>query len=77
MVMIFYTDLSAYPKLIPSTHLAVLHDIQLSEPCLIKRVTGCVNNVTEAILLCQNEHRVQEGFHRLDRLDESGAGSVD
>ena len=75
--MIFSTDLSAYSKLIRSTNLAVLHDIQLSEPCLIKRVASCVNNVTEAILFCQNKHRVQKGFHRLDRLDESGAGSVD
>jgi hypothetical protein len=58
-------------------HLAMLHDIQLSEPCLIKRVAGCVNDVAEPILLCQNEHRVQESFHRFNGLDKTGAGSVD
>ena len=58
-------------------HLAMLHDIQLSKPCLIKRVASCVNDVTESILLCQNEHRVQESFHRLDGLDKTGARSVD
>jgi hypothetical protein len=58
-------------------HLAVLHDIQLSEPSLIKWVASCVNDVAELILLCQNEHRVQESFHRLNGLDKTGARSVD
>lgn len=71
--MIFTTWVSAYSSLKYKMHLAVLHDIQLSEPCLIKKVTSCVNDVAESILFGQNEHIVQEGFHRLNRLDKTRA----
>lgn len=73
MVMIFTTKISAYSSLKYSMHLAVLHDIQLPEPCLIKWITCCVNDVAESVLLRQNEHRVQEGFHRFNGLDKTRA----
>jgi hypothetical protein len=76
-VIIFSIYFSTYSKLKRCTHLAVLHDIQLSEPCLIKGIASRVNNMAESVLLCQDEHRVQEGLHRFDRLDKTGAGSVD
>lgn len=55
----------------PHTNLAVLHDVELTQPCLIKRVASSVDDVTQPILLRQHQHRVQKAFHRLCRLNES------
>lgn len=49
----------------PTTNLAVLHDVELTQPCLIKRVAGSVDDMTQPILLRQHQHRVQKAFHRL------------
>lgn len=35
-----------------------------------------MNDVAKSILLCQNEHRIQESFHRLNGLNKTGARSV-
>jgi len=75
--MIFTSRVNVYSSLKHSTHLAVLHDVQLSEPCLIKWVASRMNDVAESILLCQNEHRVQESFHCFNGLDKTGTESVD
>ena len=74
--MIFSIHLSTYFWLNRSTYLAVLHNVQLSKPCLVKGVAGCVNNMAESILLCQDKHRVEESFHRFDRLDKTGTGKL-
>ena len=44
--------------------LCILQNIQLPELRLIKWVASCVNDMAKLTLLCQNEHRAQEGLHR-------------
>jgi hypothetical protein len=45
-------------------NLAMLHDVELAQPCLIKRVAGSVDDVAQPILLRQYQHRIQKAFHR-------------
>lgn len=54
----------------------MLHDIELPQPCLIKGITGGVNNVTQSVLLRQDQHRVKETFHCFVGLNESGPVSI-
>jgi hypothetical protein len=49
--------------------LAMLHDVKLPQPRLIKRIAGGMNDVTQPILLRQDEHGVQQTFHGIARLD--------
>lgn len=48
----------------------MLHDVELSQPRLIKGIAGGMNDMTQSILLCQDEHGVQQTFHRIGRLDQ-------
>lgn len=52
-------------------YLAMLHDVELPQPGLIKGVTGGVNNMAQAILLCQDEHRVEETLHGFRRMNKT------
>lgn len=48
----------------------MLHDVQLPEPCLVERVASRVDDVTQSILLRQDEHSVQQALHRVCRPDQ-------
>jgi len=48
----------------------VLHDVELPQPGLIKGVTGGVKDMAQAILLCQNEHQVEETLHGFRRMNK-------
>ena len=53
--------------------LTMLHYIKLPEPRLIKGIAGRVYDVTETVLLRDNEHRVQEAFHGVRRANQCWA----
>jgi hypothetical protein len=53
------------------TDLAMLHDVELSQPGLIERIAGGMYNMTKSVLFCEDQHRVQKTFHRLGGLDKS------
>jgi hypothetical protein len=57
----------------------MLYDVQLSQRCLIERITRSMYDVTQSVLLRQDEHRVEQALHRLCRLNEiwSGVGDTD
>jgi hypothetical protein len=44
-------------------HLAVLHNVKLPKPRLIKRITRSVDDMTKSILLGDDQHRVQKTLH--------------
>ena len=58
------------------TDLAMLHDVELSQPGLIERITGGVYNMTKSVLFCEDQHRVQKTFHRLGGFDKSRTSIV-
>ena len=49
----------------------MLHDIELSQPRLIERITGGMYNMAKSILFCEDQHRVQKTFHRFCGSDKS------
>lgn len=59
-----------------STDLAMLHDVELSQPGLIERIAGGVYNMTKSVLFCEDQHRVQKTFHRVGGLDKSRTSAV-
>jgi hypothetical protein len=40
-------------------HLAMLHDIELAQPRLIERIARRVYNMAQAVLFCEDEHRIE------------------
>ena len=58
------------------TDLAMLHDVKLSQPCLIERIAGGVYDMTKSVLFCEDQHRVEKTFHRLGGLDKSRTSIV-
>lgn len=55
------------------TNFAVLHNVSLPQPSLIKRFARGVNDMTQSILFGQHEHGVQQTLHSATGLDQSGA----
>lgn len=53
----------------------MLHDIELPEPRLIKRIASGMYDMAESVLFGENECRVQENFHGICRTDEGGTTS--
>ena len=45
------------------SYLTVLHHVLIVQPCLVKRSTCRVDNMTKSIPLCKNKHGIQETFH--------------
>jgi hypothetical protein len=56
---------------------AMLHDVELPKPCLVKRVASSMYDVTKSILFCQHEHRVEETLHCIRRLYKRRPGEID
>jgi hypothetical protein len=52
------------------TCLAVLHNVELSEPSLIEWIACRVYDMAESVLFRQDQHRIQETLHGIIRLDE-------
>lgn len=48
----------------------MLDNVQLSQPGVVKRITGGMNDVTQPVLFGKREHGVQEALHSFHRLDE-------
>ncbi len=64
-MVIIYNDVSQKKQEVYQAYFAMLHDVQLSKPCLIKGVTSRVYNMTKSVLFRQHEHRIEETLHRI------------
>ena len=59
-----------------TAYLAVLHDVQLTQPRLIKRVACRVYYVTQSVLLGENQHGVEETLHGIDGAYQCGPANI-
>lgn len=51
------------------TNLAVLHNVRASQPCLIERLAGGMDDMTKTILFREDQHRVKKTLHRPRRVN--------
>jgi hypothetical protein len=60
MVMIYIHNTNQLLKTTQGVdaYLAVLHHVQLPQPCLIEWVAGGMDNMAQPVLLCEHQHRV-------------------
>ena len=64
------------PAPIAQTYLAVLHDVELSQPRLIERIASGVYDMTQSVLFRDNKHSVEQALHRVRRADQGRPGGV-
>lgn len=43
---------------INGNNFAMLHDVELEQPVLVKRIASSMDDVTQSVLLCQDKHRI-------------------
>ena len=48
----------------------MLHDVQLAQPRLVKRVARCVYDVAQPVLFREHQHRIKQRLHRVDGVDQ-------
>lgn len=77
MVKIYY-PMSRYSiclekERILMAYFAVLHYVELTEPCLIEGVTCSVYDMTKAVLFREHKHRIQQTLHSISRPNQGGS----